>query len=62
VNKVRRVTVRYCYDRAGHWETKCLQAAARGNLDKAGEYRTKSLQWGARGKREEERRKKGGIY
>lgn len=53
-----RVTPEYCYDRAGHWQTKCYQAAAKGNLDKAGEYRTKSYQWAARGKREEERRMK----
>lgn len=45
----------YCYNRAGHWETKALQAAARGNYDKSGEYRTKSLQWLHRGKEAEEK-------
>ncbi|MGN7457469.1 hypothetical protein ACTHPH_21880 [Paenibacillus pasadenensis] len=52
----RRVTPGYCYDRVGHWNTKCLQAAARGDLDKAGEYKTKAYQWSARGQREEARR------
>lgn len=54
----RRVTPGYCYDRAGHWQTKSYQASARGDLDKAGDYRTKAYQWAARGKREEERRMK----
>jgi len=51
----RRVSASYCYDRAGHWQNKCLQAVAKGKLDKAGEYRTKAYQWSARGKREEQR-------
>nr|WP_156736389.1 hypothetical protein [Mycobacterium sp. E3298] len=51
-----RDTSKYCNDRAGHWETKSKQAAARGKYDKAGEYRTKALQWAARGKRAEEAR------
>jgi hypothetical protein len=49
-----KVTASYCYNRAGHWETKSQQATARGKYDKAGEYRTKALQWAQRGKRVEE--------
>ena len=55
----RRYTSKYCNDRAGHWETKSKQAAARGNYNKSGEYRTKALQWAAHGKRAEERRSGG---
>lgn len=54
----RKYSPSYCYDRAGHWETKSKQASAKGNYDKAAEYRTKAFQWSARGKRAENQIKK----
>ena len=35
-------------NRAGKWETKCKQAAARDDYDRAGKYRTKALQLSAK--------------
>jgi hypothetical protein len=36
------------YNRAGLWETRAQQAAAKGDLNRSGGLRTKSLQLGAK--------------
>ncbi|WP_411347021.1 hypothetical protein [Paenibacillus sp. WLX2291] len=43
------------YDRAGLWQTRALQALAKGDHDRAGRLHTKSLQLAAHAKREEEK-------
>ncbi|MEK8205789.1 hypothetical protein NST41_09365 [Paenibacillus sp. FSL L8-0696] len=43
------------YNRAGLWETRSQQAAAKGDLNKAGRLRTKALQLVADARRIEEK-------
>lgn len=55
---MRKQSVRKLLDRAGNWETRSKQAAARGDYDRAGYLRTKALHLKSEAERVEQFKKK----